>query len=308
MTHETPFQNLTLTMLPFDERTCVYNNEILLCDNFNDPIENCDLSANQQIHNFISSPYPFKLQFFLAIFCLDGYMCVRLNLNEYKIQRNCLQIIPSESIGQCLEISPDCRIAIIAFTNSYLISENNPQSALILRRFLIHNSLIELSSSEMHEIIDIYLLMRKKMSQPHGIFTREILDKYSQIIYYNICQLVAPYIERQNAEHTSRKKQIFDCFIELLKQHYTTERSIGFYANRLCLTPKYLSQVVRNFSGRHAGEWIRDYVILEAKALLKSGRYNIQQVSDMLNFANQSFFGVYFKKAVGCSPSAYQNS
>ena len=222
MTHETPFQNLTLTMLPFDERTCVYNNEILLCDNFNDPIENCDLSANQQMHNFISSPYPFKLQFFLAIFCLDGYMCVRLNLNEYKIQRNCLQIIPSESIGQCLEISPDCRIAIIAFTNSYLISENNPQSALILRKFLIHNSLIELSSSEMHEIIDIYLLMRKKMSQPHGIFTREILDKYSQIIYYNICQLVAPYIERQNAEHTSRKKQIFDCFIELLKQHYTT--------------------------------------------------------------------------------------
>ena len=84
------------------------------------------------------------------------------------------------------------------------------------------------------------------------------------------------------------------------------ERSIGFYAERLCLTPKYLSQVVHAVSGRHAGEWIRDYVILEAKALLKSGQYTTQQVADMLNFPNQSFFGVYFKKAVGCSPKAYR--
>ena len=61
-------------------------------------------------------------------------------------------------------------------------------------------------------------------------------------------------------------------------------------------------------SGRHAGDWIRDYVILEAKALLKSRKYTIQQISDMLNFANQSFFGVYFKKEVGCSPKAYQNA
>ncbi len=74
----------------------------------------------------------------------------------------------------------------------------------------------------------------------------------------------------------------------------------------MCLTPKYLSQVVYAVSGRYAGEWIRDYVILEAKALLKSGQYTIQQVSDMLNFANQPFFGVYFKKAVGCSPTAYR--
>ena len=59
-------------------------------------------------------------------------------------------------------------------------------------------------------------------------------------------------------------------------------------------------------SGRYAGQWIRDYVVLEAKALLKSGEYTVQQVSDRLNFANQSFFGSYFKKAVGCSPSAYQ--
>ena len=93
--------------------------------------------------------------------------------------------------------------------------------------------------------------------------------------------------------------------MQLLKEHYTTQRKIGFYADKLCMTPKYLSQVIHAVSGRHAGDWIRDYVILEAKALLKSRQYTIQQVSDMLNFPNQSFFGTYFKKTVGCSPLTY---
>lgn len=76
--------------------------------------------------------------------------------------------------------------------------------------------------------------------------------------------------------------------------------------NTLCVTPKYLSQVVYKVSGRFAGDWISDYVILEAKAMLKSRKYTIQQIADMLNFANQSFFGKYFKDKVGCSPSEYQ--
>lgn len=79
-------------------------------------------------------------------------------------------------------------------------------------------------------------------------------------------------------------------------------------AGKLCISPKYLSHVVRSVSGRHPGDWIRDYVVLEAKALLKSGKYTVQQVSDSLNFPNQSFFGTYFKKATGVSPMAYKES
>ena len=76
---------------------------------------------------------------------------------------------------------------------------------------------------------------------------------------------------------------------------------------KLCVTSKYLSQVVHKVSGRFAGDWITDFVILEAKALLKSRKYTVQQIADKLNFANQSFFGKYFKEKVGCSPTEYQN-
>ena len=299
---------LNLNMLPFNERACVYHHELFLSDNFDDSNIASNLLDSPEVLTFITSPYPFKIQFSMMILFLNGYMRVNLNLNEYELQHNCIQIVTPGSIAQCVEISPDCRMAIIAFDMVNNIPESNTQSALIIRKFLINHSMLQLSDSEMDEIMELYRHMRQKILQPESLFTHEILNNYIQIFYYNICQLMTPYVEQQDTQYVSRKKQIFDQFIELLRQHYTQERSIGFYANKICITPKYLSQVVFDISKRHASDWIRDYVILEAKALLKSGKYNVQQVSDLLNFANQSFFGSYFKKAVGCSPSTYQDS
>ena len=302
------FNALDLTTIPFNEHDCIFENRFILAGDLDDSAPMRDLTRDPTMRPFLTSPYPFQIRFAMMHLCLGGRMRIRSNLNEYELHRNSLTIITPGTIGQCLEISPDCRIAIIAFATVNNLPEGNPQSALIMRKFLIDNAMLQLSDREMGEMIGFYHQIRQQLVQPERLFTHEIINSYIQIFYYSLCQLMSPYIEQQDTQYVSRKKQIFDQFTLLLRQHYTQERSIGFYADQLCLTPKYLSQVVRNFSGRHAGEWIRDYVILEAKALLKSGQYNVQQVSDMLNFANQSFFGAYFKKAVGCSPSAYQNS
>lgn len=74
------------------------------------------------------------------------------------------------------------------------------------------------------------------------------------------------------------------------------------------LTPKHLSGVVKEVSGKTVGEWIDELVILEAKALLNSSSMNIQEIADRLNFANQSFFGKYFKHYTGMSPKEYRKS
>jgi AraC-like DNA-binding protein len=84
------------------------------------------------------------------------------------------------------------------------------------------------------------------------------------------------------------------------------ERGIGFYADKLCHTPKYLSTTIKEVSGKLAGEWIDDYVMLEAKVLLKSTNMTVQQTSERLNFATQSHFGTYFKRLAGVSPKEYK--
>ncbi len=78
------------------------------------------------------------------------------------------------------------------------------------------------------------------------------------------------------------------------------------YATQLGLSLKYMSHVIYEKTGRHPSKWIKDYVILEAKTMLRSGNYSIQQIADELHFPNQSFFGKYFKEAVGVSPKKWK--
>lgn len=306
MTENQNFNALDLTTIPFDEHACIFENQFILAGDLDDSSPMRDLTTDPTMRPFLTSPYPFKIQFAMMHLCLSGRMRIRSNLNEYELHRNSLMIIIPGTIGQCLEISDDCRIALIAISNDYIIPEENPEGALIVRKFLSRQQPLELTDAQTAGILSIYRAMRDKLRQPDFRFKHDILKGYLQVLYGEVCQLMAPLVEQQDARQSSRKKLIFDRFLEELRQHYTSQRNVGFYADRLCLTPKYLSQVVYAVSGRHAGDWIRDYVILEAKALLKSGQYTVQQVSDLLNFANQSFFGVYFKKAVGCSPTAYR--
>ena len=86
-----------------------------------------------------------------------------------------------------------------------------------------------------------------------------------------------------------------------------TVDALDFYAQQLEVSPKHLSRTIKAQTGYTAVEWIEKFVILEAKVLLKSSNLNIQQISDELNFASQSFFGKYFKKITGMSPKEFRN-
>lgn len=97
-------------------------------------------------------------------------------------------------------------------------------------------------------------------------------------------------------------------FVRLVRKHFRMEHSVRFYANKLCISPKYLSLVVKETSGRTAAEIIDEYLLLEAKNMLRFSGKNIQQVAYELNFSNQSSFGKYFKHLTGMSPSEFQNS
>ncbi len=97
-------------------------------------------------------------------------------------------------------------------------------------------------------------------------------------------------------------------FVRLVRKYFRHEHTVRFYANKLCISPKYLSLVVKEACGRTAADIIDEYLLLEAKNLLRFSGKNIQQIAFELNFANQSSFGKYFKNLTGLSPSEFQNS
>jgi AraC-like DNA-binding protein len=106
----------------------------------------------------------------------------------------------------------------------------------------------------------------------------------------------------------SKQDILVEKFLAIVKENYRKQRMIEFYSEKLFLTPKHLSRVIKERSGKSAGEWIEDHIMLEAMALLKSTDKTIQQISEELNFPSQSFFGKYFKRRADISPKEYRKS
>jgi YesN/AraC family two-component response regulator len=110
-----------------------------------------------------------------------------------------------------------------------------------------------------------------------------------------------------NLWNANRKEVIFNRFMELVHNHYIEEREVAFYADKLCISPRYLSSVVRSVRIDVTPKAIIDsFVVLEIKALLQSTNLSIQEIADRLHFPDQSFFGRYFKKHTGLMPSRYR--
>lgn len=252
--------------------------------------------------------HPVKLSFTVAIFCLSGWMRFQINLQEFELRANDVLIVQEGVIGEYRGKSDDTRIFVVAFSPKYFRTALQVDATMSLQRRLYTSPLHHLTPEAMEEAITIYRLMKAKIAEVDNPFRKGALLGYTQVLTYNSYRdlLSTESADGKQKNKSDRQQELYTQFINELQKSYMKERSVSYYADALCVTPKYLSQIIHKVSGRFASEWITDLVILEAKALLKSHKYTVQQIADRLHFANQSFFGAYFKKAVGCSPTVYK--
>lgn len=106
---------------------------------------------------------------------------------------------------------------------------------------------------------------------------------------------------------TDNTARIFLRFLALAQQYAGTEREVAYYADILCITPKYLSQLSRTITGLPASQWIQFYASFELVSLLNDTTKTLTEVSDLMHFENVSHFSRYVKKTLGKSPSEYRN-
>ena len=113
------------------------------------------------------------------------------------------------------------------------------------------------------------------------------------------------HAEQQSASQ-SREQTIFDRFIQLVNQHCAAQHQISYYADRLCLTERYLSTVIRQTSGVTAKEWIDRALIVRIKVELMHTDKPVARIADDLNFPNPSFFSKYFQRLTGLTPGIFR--
>lgn len=298
-----PYDNMNMQMMLDQGTVAALGDKILLNDNIDHYI---DLNAPDNRKYLGTSN---KLSSFTVIqFCLAGTMDQKLNLQRYHLCKNDVMIVRSGQIGELSELTADAKLIVIACSNDFFYHFDEVADATRLRQLLMTHPYCHLTDREMEENVALYHFIKRHITEG-GSYTEVIVRSYLQALIYNIYSSIIKEDAETVKPHVriSRQQELFNRFIEVVQDHYQQERNIQYYADLLCITPKYLSQVIYKVSGHYAGDYIEGFVILEAKALIKSRNYSMLQISEMLHFASQSFFGRYFKKATGFTPLQFQD-
>lgn len=296
---------LELGAIPFTGHAFNYKHEFVLFDNLPEYIPDWE---NRPTFNepAFQAPVPIRLNYVHILLCLQGELITQVNLRDVRLRSN--QVLLGTPGDLCVfkSATEDIRFINIAIKNPQYFDMAPKEMTIDLRKMLMQNPVFSLSQTDADAFLSIYRMLGRKLSELDFGYKEELIQNCLSVLSVYGRQWVQARPQEVAAE--TRQVELFNRFMEELNQHFREEHEIAFYADKLCITPKYMSQLIHQASGKFANEWIRDHIILEAKALLKSGKYTVLQISEMLNFPNPSFFSQYFKRNVGCTPKQYQNA
>lgn len=160
-------------------------------------------------------------------------------------------------------------------------------------------------NGEQHQKFKTYFDLVHEKSLDTAPHTTEIIRSLTYIILHEIDD-VHQSLNPQASSPDDPDRHILSKFKTLLAEHFLEERQVSFYAEKMHLTPKYFSTVIKEASGKTAGAWINEMLLLEAKARLQRKDLTVAEIAHQLNFSDPSHFGKFFKKHTGMSPAQYR--
>ncbi|WP_373130218.1 AraC family transcriptional regulator [Alistipes finegoldii] len=253
--------------------------------------------------------FPCRIDAFIIGVGTEGETSVSFNLHEFRLKKDSMFIFTPKNILQVN--SPQYfKADVIAISPDFMRRINiDIKNMMPLFLKFVENPTLALTPEESRSMRGMIAQIERETRGPETHFSFDIVSGLIAATIYKVGDIMYHYLaehpEGQNNSH-NRAEEYFKQFTHLLGEHFREERSVGFYARQLCITPKYLTTLIKRISGQSVSEWIDNYVILEAKTLLKYSTMSIQEIAYYLNFPNQSFFGSYFKRNTGMSPSQYK--
>lgn len=253
-----------------------------------------------------------RMKAFTVILCIDGTENGTVNLKEMSINKGSLLMTFPNNVLKIEAGYPTATVRGIMLSQDFMrMLQVDVKNSLPLFMRLAYNPLVNLTQ-EQQEDIERYFDLLENISNNSDLAHRdEIVRGLLMSMFYRISgtyEQRPQVLDDKECSVRNRREEYFAKFITLLSENFKRERTVGFYAEQMCVTPKYLSLLIKDFSGKSAAEWIDSYVITEAKTLLRYSTMSIQEVAYELNFSSQSFFGKYFKHLTGMSPSEYKLS
>ncbi len=242
--------------------------------------------------------------------CQEGSAKVDIYMQEQLLSKGELLVILPGQLVSIKEKSDDFSIDYFTVSQA-LINEVLSSISRLSPLFFIHmrrKHHYTLSEDEYYRFSEYYRLIHSWVKPTDDLFQREYIANLLRLFYLDLYHNYKNNLIEvdANSDGETRKEKITYDFFLLIMQFFRENREIAFYAQKLHITPKYLTSVVRDISGRPAKDWLVEYSIMEIKTLLKNPALNIQEITVKTNFSNQASLSRFFKKHTGLSPTQYR--
>ena len=256
---------------------------------------------------------PFKANAYFAVYCKEGNVEVELNLKKYTLSPGMIMIsLPDQIIRVVNPVRhgySNGHFVAIGLSRSFLMSLNLDFKQIFDDHLFVLSDPFFALEEEERGLFAKYIYLLKDVLDLDISGKEYIESTLISSLFYTLGGIVDKKAARSTKEETgpqNRLKRLFESFMRLVSEYHTSERGMSFYAEKLGLTPKYLSKLIKQVSGRSAPEWIDDFVIVEAKNMLKYSGDSIKEIVYKLHFPNPSVFYKYFKAHTGMTPSQYR--
>lgn len=255
------------------------------------------------VHPYHEEPY--RAESYAIVFIREGGVKLNTGLVSWDVVAPSIITLGPSVVRYFTKSSDFLKMDVIFFKDTFLLEKYADVFFLSRYDFFENNDfhVLPLKDHYITKFSKIYELI--EMAQDIGSYAQRLIIR--SYIFALIFEIDAYYGQRISDTPPSQEVDpLFTKFKQLLKHHYIKEHRLDFYARQLHLTPKSLSAAIKKQSGKPAGKWIDDAIALEAKVLLQNKVLTVSQVSDMLNFSEQSVFGKFFRANTGMSPVEYR--
>jgi AraC-like DNA-binding protein len=263
------------------------------------------MSVNQEIFESIIKQLCY-VNFYTIFVLIDGEAAIIINGDNVKLaQQSIIRMTHTQNVGFVKCTNELDGYFLFCETNFYnYLIENDPNMQDIFQRNILDKYIyFDITEAKISELLGIISQIEKTISQPH-IYKKEMLSFLVHLAQMHINELIdTTSNELYDMKH---KENIFKIFIHLASNNFKKERQINFYADRMNITPTYLSRIVREVSGNTVCGYLQSFLYSEACKMLKMTDKTIGEISTELKFNDQSAFTKFFKQKSGISPKAYR--
>lgn len=268
-------------------------------------IKNFILSGNMNFPSNLLFQEPFIVEGVVFALCTCGEGKIKVNFKLYDISPGCVIVLLPSQIAHIVEASQELVLDVLFVSIDFIIDFPLPRDFDILLN-VGQFPCLHVSEESMNDLVEYHAMILRQYNQNEQPFRVEIVKG---LLYAMLMELIGIYkmsCGDESQERSPWKEELVNRFFKLLIRHYRTERSVAFYADKLCLTTKYLSTTVKQVTGETVLSWIHVAIMIEAKALLRTTAMTVLQISDHLNFPNPSFFGKFFREHTGMTPTEFR--